>query len=112
MTPTPPGRVAIDWKSVGTIVGLLAAMVTAMFPEDRVNLLVIGAEGTFHPVKGVVYFDGNDRPSTPGYAEPMNAVRPKQPEPDVQPEAVPENPPSAEDDADPAKPEARRRRRG
>lgn len=86
----------------------LAAMVTAISEiiANRVNLLVIGAQGTFHPVKGVAYYDGDNRPDAPGYAEPMNAVRPKQPEP------VPENPPSDEDDDDPRKPEVRRRRRG
>lgn len=49
----------------------LAAIVTAIKPNDRVNLLVIGAVGTLHPVLDVAYYDGDNRPQMPGYAEPQ-----------------------------------------
>lgn len=51
----------------------LAAIVAKVMEGNRVNLLVVGAEGTLHSVKDVLYYQGEDRPATPGYAEPQNA---------------------------------------
>ena len=67
----------------------LAAIVTHIHANEDLNLFVFGMDGSTHGLSGIPYYDAEDRPALPGYAEPQVL-------PDVQPTedfvVIPETP--------------------
>ena len=78
----------------------LAAIVTHVLADGAVNLFVFGMDASTHGLAKVPYFDGDDRPALPGYAEPIpvdDIAGPEKPKRAAKKGAAKENPNSAEE---------------